>query len=408
MNRTLRAALVIARRDYVASVWSRTFLLFLVGPLLPIAAGLFFGTLGTSADRQVTHPRVTLIAAGQEARLIGIAHHALLARLGADALPDLTVVPPAGDPSAQTRQLLRDAGGAFAVVRADGGGSVLGRPLMIGPRGQIVENGRTIALVLDQARQLQALGAQAPPPVTLMARAVHQAAGNDASARVLTARIGQLLLMLLTMILAGMLLSNLIEEKSNKVIEVLAAAVPVDAIFIGKLMAMLAMSLTGIAVWGAAAGIALFALAPQMAAALPPPAVGWPAFLLLGTLYFVMCYLLLGALFLGIGAQASTVREVQTLSMPVTMAQMGVVALASTAVGAPNGGLAMAAMAFPWSSPFAMIARAAQVPDFAPHLLALTWQALFIAVIIRVAAGRFRRLVLKSGAPRRGFFARTR
>ena len=39
-----------------------------------------------------------------------------------------------------------------------------------------------------------------------------------------------------------MLLSQLIEEKSNKIIEVLAAAVPIDAIFLGKLFAMLAAS----------------------------------------------------------------------------------------------------------------------------------------------------------------------
>ena len=54
---------------------------------------------------------------------------------------------------------------------------------------------------------------------------------------------------MLTMLLAGMLLSNLVEEKSNKIIEVLAAAVPIDAIFLGKLFAMLAVSLVGIAVW---------------------------------------------------------------------------------------------------------------------------------------------------------------
>ena len=45
-----------------------------------------------------------------------------------------------------------------------------------------------------------------------------------------------------------MLLSQLIEEKSNKVIEILAAAVPIDSIFLGKLFAMLAMSLVGIIV----------------------------------------------------------------------------------------------------------------------------------------------------------------
>ena len=42
-----------------------------------------------------------------------------------------------------------------------------------------------------------------------------------------------------------MLLTQLIEEKSNKVIEVLAAAVPIESIFIGKLFAMLAIGLAG-------------------------------------------------------------------------------------------------------------------------------------------------------------------
>ena len=41
-----------------------------------------------------------------------------------------------------------------------------------------------------------------------------------------------------------------------------------------------------------------------------------------------MSYLLLGAIFLGIGAHASSAREVQTLSMPVTMAQVVIFALA--------------------------------------------------------------------------------
>ena len=52
------------------------------------------------------------------------------------------------------------------------------------------------------------------------------------------------------------------------------------------------------------------------------PAVGWPIFILLVLLYFTTNFLLLGALFLGIGAQASNIREIQTISMPVTMLQL--------------------------------------------------------------------------------------
>ena len=202
-----------------------------------------------------------------------------------------------------------------------------------------------------------------------------------------------------------MLLSQLIEEKSNKVIEILAAAVPVDAIFVGKLFAMLAMSLLGIAVW-TGAGVAAAALyAPHGVGSLPPPAVGWPAFLALVFIYFAMSYLLIGSAFLGIGAQASTVREVQTLSMPVTMAQVVIFAFASAAVGQSDGLAGIAAAAFPLSSPFAMIARAAESPLIWPHLVAIAWQALWVALIVRFAARLFRRSVLNSG-PRRKWWRR--
>lgn len=402
MREIFRAALVIARRDYVASVWSRTFLLFLLGPLLPILAGVFFGNVGSETDRRATHPAITVIAGPENARLLAEAHRDLTNRLGRDSLPDLRFVAPASDPDAQTAALLADEDErAFAVMRGS-----LDAPVFVGPRRQVFASQESLALIYDEARRTRALeqAGTLPLPVKITARPVDKAAGNDASSRVLTARLGQMVLMLLTMILAGMLLSNLIEEKSNKVIEVLAAAVPVDAIFLGKLIAMLGMSLTGIAIWGSAGALALFAFLPSIGA-VPPPAVGWPAFIALGVAYFVGCYLLLGALFLGIGAQASTVREVQTLSMPVTMGQLGVVALASSAVGDPDGPLATFAMIFPWSSPFAMLARAAQLPGIAPHLLAIAWQAIWVALIIRLAARLFRRSVLKSGA-RRGWFRR--
>jgi len=93
-------------------------------------------------------------------------------------------------------------------------------------------------------------------------------------------------------------------------------------------------------------------------ATLPPPAVGWPAFLALGVVYFAMNYLLLGAVFLTIGAQASTAREVQTLSMPVTFGQVVIFGFAATVIGNPDSVEGLAAAIFPLSSPMAMLARA--------------------------------------------------
>ena len=73
--------------------------------------------------------------------------------------------------------------------------------------------------------------------------------GGIAKDRVLTAQVGQMLLFFLTLLLSTMLLSQLIEEKSNKIIEVIAAAMPIDALFLGKLFAMLAASVLGLVVW---------------------------------------------------------------------------------------------------------------------------------------------------------------
>ena len=120
-------------------------------------------------------------------------------------------------------------------------------------------------------------------------------------------------------------------------------------------------------------------------------------FLLLGGVYFTMAYALLGSLFLGIGAQAATVREVQTLNMPVTMAQMGVFFFATYAVDHMGSAPEIGAIIFPFSSPFAMIARAAQDAALWPHILAIVWQAIWVAAIIRLGVWLFRRHVLKSG-----------
>ena len=199
-------------------------------------------------------------------------------------------------------------------------------------------------------------------------------------------------------------MSNLVEEKSNKVIEVLAAAVPVDAIFLGKLVAMLGVSLTGITVWGVL--LAGGTIAAFQGGTIPQPGIGWPLFVALGGAYYIMNYMILGGLFLGIGSQAATVRDVQTLSMPITMAQIAIFAAGSAVVNDLDTSMGLLAAVFPLTSPLTMIARAAQEAVLWPHLLALVWQAIWVVLIVRFAARRFRTGVLKSGSPKSGWFGR--
>jgi ABC-2 type transport system permease protein len=390
----MESVFVIARRDFVATVWSRTFLFFLLGPLLVIGISMLLGSTSKQLVRQDLKVTVAIVSSKADFQAIEAARARLNPAFGERSLPELVHEEPDYDPALQTQTLLQSAGKRILAVLAGG----LDRPTLTGAISAEGNLGKQMTLVLEEARQQRALAAtgRAPPPLALKVVEVERSEGSLAASRSATARGAQLLLFTLTVLLAGMLLSNLLEEKSNKIIEVLAAALPVDSIFVGKLVSMLAVSLVGIAVWVTGALIAL-ELWPNQSGSLPSPAVGWPLFILLVLLYYSANYMLLGALFLGIGSQANSVREVQTLSMPVTVGQMLLLLLASFAVGAFNNPIGVLAAVFPYSSPLVMVARAAQTSELWPHLLALAWQAFWVWLTVQLGATLFRRNVLKSG-----------
>ena len=396
---TIRAAFVIARRDFTATVLSKTFLFFLLGPLFPLAIGFGFVGIGAQVDSNSKPPPVAMIGSQQDFDRLTAARERL-APLSEAALLELRHVAPEPDLASQRSKLLAD--NAHPVIAVLDGGLTF--PHLTGAVTSKGRTARQIGLYIDEARRMAVERPVIGSPLYLTPTT--STSGLEAFARNLTARFGQTLLFVLTIMLAGMVLSQLIEEKSSKVIEVLAAAVPVNAIFLGKLFAMLATSLVGIALWAATAASLIDLLKEGGLAGLAAPAVGWPAFLGLALLYFSMSYLLIGATFLGIGAQASTAREVQILSMPVTMGQLLLFGFAAVGVGEPMGGPAIAAAVFPLSSPFAMIARAAELPTLWPHLVAVAWQALWVVLILKVAAAIFRRSVLKSGKSGRRWWQR--
>ena len=395
MPEWIRAAYVIARRDFVATVFRRTFLLFLLGPLFPVLLGFGFGGMGAKLAEDTARPTVAVIAAPAAFDPIRAARDRLDEASGAAPVA-LIQVSPGPDIEAQRDRLLAQKTPPVIAVLSGG----LERPHLVGDISPMGSTVGQLRHMLEDAR----LGTAAPPRETepeLAVTVTRNSTGRLASAQGFTARAGQTIVFLLTILLAGAVLSQLIEEKSNKAIEILAAAVPVDAIFVGKLFAMLAISVVGIVVWTIAAVIAIATWSSGGLGALPVPAVGWSAFILLSVVYFAMAYLLIGAVFLAIGSQAGSVREIQTLNMPVVLAQSMIYFFAASAVGHLDEPRGIAATIFPLSSPFAMIARGAEQPALWPHLLAILWQGIWVALILRTGARLFRRSVLKSGPARR-------
>ena len=403
----LSAAWVVARRDFMTILFSRAFIFFLLGPLFPIAVGALAGGIGQRVESAAAVPQIGIAMQAADVDRMLAARATLAGQLG-PAMPEIVVLERLGsgedfDPAAV---LERREGNLAAVLTGTPAAPVLTATSerlqwWRGPVGLIAataEGASPITFPEVQTREVAASGA------------------SDTRGRLRTAQAGQVILFLLTMLLAGMVLSNLVEEKANKIIEILAAAIPMDAVFLGQLFAMLGVSLVGITVWATVIGglMGLPGLENVFGGAisldnLPEPGVGWPLFFALGIAYFAMAYLLLGAVFLAIGSLATTVREVQTLSMPVTMLQVFLFLFATLAVSDKGGWMEWTAMAFPFSSPFAMLARAAQEEAVWPHAVALLWQVAWVGLSIRMGAMMFRSRVMKSGpqgASRRGLLRR--
>ncbi|WP_373490822.1 ABC transporter permease [Parasphingorhabdus sp.] len=395
MIETIRAAFVIARRDFTAIIFSKSFFFFLLGPLFPIGIAIAAGNLGSQVSQDIDTSIIGVALSPEEAEKLLATRTRLADSLGSKSLPELVIL---DDIPAQEADIVAklDSTKSLAAILS---GTLAGPVLTGSPRDVNLWQGK-MALLAETALSQ-------PTAVEIETRYIRQTGSSSDRNQMLTAQGGQAILILLTMILAGMVLSNLVEEKTNKIIEILAAAIPMDAIFLGKLFAMLGMALVGIAVWSTA-GLSLSLLVGVNWGALAAPAVGWPLFCVLMILYFSMAYLLLGSLFLGIGAMATTVREVQTLSMPVTMGQLLVFFLAYYAITKLGEPVEWFAVLFPFSSPFAMIARAAQMDNIWQHGLALLWQVVFTMIIIRFSVMLFRRNVMKSGqsARKKSLFAR--
>jgi ABC-2 type transport system permease protein len=387
MRELLRATGVIARRDFTALVASRAFVLFLLGPLLLVGMIVGATRLDDRSAGPAPAPRIGLLLASADAARLTAARTEAQRRFDLD-LPELVA---ARCGARDAAACLRETGDYRAILSGS-----LTRPVLTASGDDTGRWQGRIALIVDIAlRPDTATGARLA--VRTVAAPSDHATGPTTTD---TADAAQILLFTLSVMLSGLMLSNLVEEKTGKILEILAASVPVDAIFLGKLVAMLGVALAAVLVWGGAAAafrILLHVPLPHLAT----PAIGWPGFLLLSALYFVATYCLLGSLMLGIGSLAGTVREVQMLSMPVTFGQLFLFFLAHSTVQKLGQPAELIAAIFPFSSPFAMASRAAQQAALWPHLLALPWQALWVAITVRIGARLFRRNVIQSQGPMR-------
>jgi len=171
-------------------------------------------------------------------------------------------------------------------------------------------------------------------------------------------------LWILTMTGVGILLNSVIEEKSNRVLEVLLSSASVPEILGGKILGVAALASTVMAVWGGAGVFALARFAPPGTADQLVSALLGHGLFLEFIAYFILGYLMYASIFTAIGAFCETPREAQTLVGPLMLMLSLPMIFLTQAIRRPDAPLLEWLAWFPPFTPFLMTARAASGPPW--------------------------------------------
>lgn len=155
-------------------------------------------------------------------------------------------------------------------------------------------------------------------------------------------------------------LRGVIEEKTNRIVELIIASVRPTELMIGKIVGIGLVGLTQYLVWSLVAmnlslpGIAsLMAMGESGAPAIPLSMIGY--FLL----FFVLGYFLYASIYTAIGAPFNTDQEAQQLAIIPSMLIVSGMAVYPAVMNNPNGGVAVFASLFPFTAPLVMFLRTA-------------------------------------------------
>jgi ABC-2 type transport system permease protein len=199
----------------------------------------------------------------------------------------------------------------------------------------------------------------------------------------------------------SLLLTNTIEEKSNKVIEILVSSMSPHELMIGKLLGCAAIGAMIITVWVLFAAIMLaFSSGPVREAAGYAYTVLTSSYLLPAFLiYFVMAYLMLSAIFLIIGSLCNTVREAQNLLGPIMILMVVPMLTIFIIPRDPNGTIAQVLSWVPIFTPIVMLARISASPPLWQVIGTGVLMVATAALLLWGAGAIFKRAILRSGAP---------
>ncbi len=181
--------------------------------------------------------------------------------------------------------------------------------------------------------------------------------------------IAGLLIYMILLIYGSQVMMGVMEEKTNRIAEVLVSSVRPFQMMMGKIVGIGAVALTQFLLWigfvflvyniTKASGNSLSA-ASAMVGTMQEVITGinMPLILFCFGFYFLGGFFFYSSLYAAIGSAVNEdLREAQSLSFPVTMLVIISIALMTTAIANPTGPIAIWASLIPFSSPIVMMAR---------------------------------------------------
>ena len=223
-------------------------------------------------------------------------------------------------------------------------------------------------------------------------------------------------------------MKGVIEEKNNRIIEVMISSVKPFQLMLGKIGGMAALAVTQFSIWmfiviggylffynyfglsnyleasaidkvTAAGTMSLNTATGMHEFVSTMDQINWPLFLFVFSFYFIIGYLIYSALFAIVGAASDVDTETQQFIMPITIPLLSTLVYIVQMFENPHGSLAKLLSIFPLTSPLAMMARlpfANEHDGFTLELIASMLLALLGFIAITYIASRIYRIGILS------------
>ncbi len=180
------------------------------------------------------------------------------------------------------------------------------------------------------------------------------------------AYIGAFFLYMTLLLYAVAVMRSVLEEKRDKVVEIVISAMRPFELMLGKILGVGAVGLTQLGIWIASAILIISAGLPALVAAQPQvfdgdlirtlvPGMGYVGLLLV---FFLGGYFMYSGLYAAVGAMCNTDEEAQQAQMPVIVLLIVPIVMVTGVIQDPTSTMSVVLSYIPFFSPILMFARA--------------------------------------------------